>query len=434
MSCTYELVWCKIYQPYEVHCTSNRSYTGLKILTRYALKEFFPPFFLALLCFTSILLLDEIFRLTKRFVEKGINPGYLIELLIYILPVTLILTIPIATLVGILIALGRLSTDNEIAAMKSHGIGFHQILLPLLVVASLISVFDFVFMDYALPRGYVASASLKRDINMQNPAFVLEEGIIMKELEREGKLWMYESTSPDTKRLQDVKLWDSIWSGQPRFIHATAGEIDVENGQAWLKLYDGVTYEPVPNAPHGFRLTSFAEHRIALDLSETLERTQYESESPLSMSIANLKAHMTKLESRIAQANKSAVLMGRLRRAQVEYQKRFSIPFACVVFGLIGVPLGLIVKRSGKMVGTGIGLMLILVYYLILQFGQDAGLGGTLSPGLSIWLPNIAIGAIGLGFIAITILEGKLAAWRNRGEIPTFVLNKSEIHQLGESD
>lgn len=406
----------------------------MKILTRYALKEFIPPFFLALVCFTSILLLDEIFRLTKRFVEKGINLGYLIELLIYVLPVILVLTIPMATLVGILLALGRLSTDNEIAAMKSHGIGFHQILLPLLIVASLIGVFDFFFMDYALPRGNVAYASLKRDINMQNPAFVLEEGVIMKELEREGKLWMYESTSPDTEQLQDVKVWDSIWSGQPRFIHATAGDIEIENGQAWLKLYDGLTYEPIPSAPDGFRLTSFAEHRIALDLSETVERTAYQSESPRTMSMEKLKSHLLQLEGRVSRANNSKFIIDKSRKAQVEYQKRFSIPFACFVFGLIGVPLGLIVKRSGKMVGAGIGLTLILVYYLILQFGQEAGENGTLSPALSIWLPNITIGAIGLGIITITVFEDRLTAWRTRGENPPVVLKNPEVEQFGESD
>lgn len=407
---------------------------GLKILTRYALKEFFPPFFLALLCFTSILLLDEIFRLTKRFVEKGINLGYLIELLIYVLPVILVLTIPMATLVGILLALGRLSTDNEIAAMKSHGIGFHQILLPLLVVASLIGVFDYFFMDYALPRGNVAYASLKRDINRQNPAFVLEEGVIMKELEREGKLWMYESTTPNTDRLQDVKVWDSIWSGQPRFIHATAGNIEIENGQAWLKLYDGLTYEPIPTAPNGFRLTSFAEHRIALDLSETVERTKHEFKSPRTMSMGNLKAHVKTLESRVSQTNSSDLIIDKSRKARVEYQKRFSIPFACFVFGLIGVPLGLIVKRSGKMVGAGIGLTLILVYYLILQFGQEAGENGTLSPVLSIWLPNITIGAVGMGIIVMTIFEDRLTAWRTRGENPPVVLKNPEVQHLGESD
>ena len=73
---------------------------GLKILTRYTLKEFFPPFLLALICFTSILLLDEIFRLTKLFVSKGVSPIYLVRLLIYVLPATLVVTIPMATLVG----------------------------------------------------------------------------------------------------------------------------------------------------------------------------------------------------------------------------------------------------------------------------------------------------------------------------------------------
>ena len=340
--------------------------------------------------------------------KKGISPYYLIKLLIDVLPATLVVTIPMATLVGILLALGRLSTDNEITAMKSHGIGFHQILFPLLVVASLLSIFDFVFMDYALPRGNVAYAALKRDISRRNPAFVLEEGVIMKELEREGKLWMYESTDSKTGRLRDIKVWDSIWSGKPRFIHAREGSIGFENDQGWLELYDGLTYEPISDASNGFRVTNFAEHRIALDFTEAVERTQYESESPRSMSIADLKVHIGKLASRVEQRNESSFLIDQLRYARVEYHKKFSIPFACFVFGLIGVPLGLMVKRSGKMIGTGIGLVLILVYYLLLQVGQDTGRSGILRAGISMWMPNIVIGAIGLGFAARVILEGKL--------------------------
>ena len=92
----------------------------MKILTKYTLKEFIPPFFLGLFCFTFILLLDEIFKLIKTFVQKGVSPWYLFELLIYILPATLVVTIPMATLVGILLAFGRLSADNEITAIKAR--------------------------------------------------------------------------------------------------------------------------------------------------------------------------------------------------------------------------------------------------------------------------------------------------------------------------
>lgn len=406
----------------------------MKILTRYTLKEFVPPFLLALICFTSILLLDEIFRLTKLFVAKGVSPYYLVKLLIYVLPATLVVTIPMATLVGILLSLGRFSTDNEITAMKAHGVGFHQILFPLLIVSGLLSIFDFFFMDYALPRGNVAYAALKRDISMRHSAFVLEEGVVMKELEREGKLWMYESTDPDTGRLQNVKVWDSIWPGKPRFVDATEATVGFEGGQAWLTLYDGITYEPVSGSSNGFRVTAFAEDRIALDFTKTLARTQFESKSTRSMPLAKLKAHISELENSLFQKQSKPYLIDKLRYAQVEYHKKFSIPFACLVFGLIGVPLGLVVKRSGKMVGFGIGLGLVLVYYLLLQIGQDTGRSGVLPPGFAIWLPNLVIGLLGLGFAMRAILEGKLETQQNREQKPPPTFDKTEAQEVGELD
>ena len=406
---------------------------SLKILTRYTLKEFFPPFLLALICFTSILLLDEIFRLTKLFVSKGVSPLYLVKLLVYVLPATLVVTIPMATLVGILLSLGRFSTDNEITAMKAHGVGFHQMLLPLLCVASLLSVFDFFFMDYALPRGNVAYVSLKHDISRRHSAFVLEEGVVMKELEREGRLWLYESTDPDTGRLQDVKVWDSIWPGQPRFVNAKEATVGFKDGQAWLTLYDGTTYEPVSGSTDGFRVTAFAEDQIVLDFRETLERTQFESKSTRNMPLAKLKTHISELENRLLR-KQSKPQVDRLLYAQVEYHKKFSIPFACFVFGLIGVPLGLVVKRSGKMVGFGIGLGLVLVYYLLLQVGQDTGRNGVLPPSFAIWLPNLVIGLLGLGFVMRVILEGKLEAQQNREQEPPRSFEKPKTQEVGESD
>ena len=275
----------------------------MKILTKYTLKEFFPPFFLALICFTSILLFDEVFRLTKHFVKKGISPHYLIELLIYLLPVVIVLTIPMATLVGILLALGRLSTDNEVTAMKAHGVGFHQILLPLILTAAFLSIFDFVFMDYSLPRGNAAYSARKRDISMRNPAFVLEEGVVMRELEREQKLWMYESMDPLTKRLQNVRVWDSIWGGKPRFIHAKEATIGFEeDGQAWLALFDGTTYETASDDLQEFRVTAFDRQRVALDFTEALERNEYKAQRPKGMSIAGLKSYIERKQTEAVDA------------------------------------------------------------------------------------------------------------------------------------
>ena len=269
----------------------------MRILARYILKEFFPPFIIALICFTLILIFDDLFRLTKLFVQKGISPMYLVELIVYVMPATVVLSLPMAALVAILLSLGRLSTDNEIIAMKAHGVAFHHLMLPLLGMAVVLSVVDLGLMDYALPRANLAYATLKRDIQRHNPTFVLEEATVMKELEREGKLWMYESTNAESGRMQDVKIWDGIWTGRPRFSHAQEGTLGFENGRAVLTLYDGLTYEPTTDNSDGYRVTKFQQQQLALQLTEDLERGALQNQTPRSMTIAQLNAFIHTLEA-----------------------------------------------------------------------------------------------------------------------------------------
>ena len=399
----------------------------MRILARYILKEFFPPFIIALICFTFILIFDDLFRLTKLFVQKGISPLYLVELLFYVMPATVVLSLPMAALVAILLALGRLSTDNEIIAMKAHGVAFYHLMVPLLGVAVVLSVVDLGLMDYALPRANLAYATLKRDIQRHNPAFVLEEATVMKELEREGKLWMYESTDAKSGRMQNVKIWDSIWSGRPRFSQAQEGSLGFEGGRAMLTLYDGLTYEPTTDNSDGFRVTKFHEQRLALQLTEDLERGEFQNQTPRSMSIAQLGAFVNRLEGAVQTSQNPDFTRRKLRLAKVEYHKKFSIPFACLAFGLMGVPLGLMVKQGGKMIGFGVGLAVILVYYLLLQIGQSTGLEGILSPALAMWLPNIVISVFGIALSIRMIGEGTLRTWRDRdSQLPLVVNRKVE--------
>ena len=396
----------------------------MRILARYILKEFFPPFIIALICFTFILIFDDLFRLTKLFVQKGISPIYLVELLTYVMPATVVLSLPMATLVAILLSLGRLSTDNEIIAMKAHGVAFHHLMLPLLGITMVLSVVDLGLMDYALPKANLAYATLKRDIQRHNPTFILEEATVMKELEREGKLWMYESTDAKSGRMREVKIWDGIWSGRPRFSHAREGSLGFENGRAMLTLYDGLTYEPTTDNSDGYRVTKFQQQQLALQLTEDLERGAFQNKTPRSMRISQLKEFVTDLRSAVETSQNPDYTLSKLRFAQVEYHKKFSIPFACLAFGLMGVPLGLMVKQSGRMIGFGVGLAVILIYYLLLQIGQSAGLNGMLSPALAMWLPNVVIGIFGIALSIRMIGEGTLRTWRDRDSKMPLVVNR----------
>lgn len=371
-----------------------------------------------------MLIFNDLFRLTKLFVQKGVSPLYLAELIFYMMPVMVVLALPMAVLVAILLALGRLSTDNEIIAMKAHGIAFHQLMLPLLVVALILSFVNLALMDYALPQANLAYASLRRDIQKHNPAFVLEESTVMKELETEGKLWMYESTEAESGRMQNVKIWDGIWSGRPRFSHAEEATLAFENGRAMLTLYDGLTYEPTASNPDEFRITKFQQQKLALQMTEDLERGEFQKQTPRSMSIAQLKEFVGTLRSALPTSVNSDYTLHKIRFAEVEYHKKFSIPFACLALGLIGVPLGLMVKRSGKMIGFGIGLAVIVIYYLLLQAGQTAGVDDMLHPMFAMWLPNIVVAVFGIALSLWMIGEGKLRDWREREKKVPFGVNR----------
>ncbi len=399
----------------------------MRILARYILKEFFPPFIIALICFTLMLIFNDLFRLTKLFVQKGVSPLYLIELLIYVMPATLVLSLPMAVLVAILLALGRLSTDNEINAMRSHGIAYHQLMLPLLAIAIALSLVDLVLIDYALPQANRAYASLQRDIRRHKPAFVLEDATVMKELESEGKLWMYESMNEKSGRMQNVKIWDNIWSGRPRFSQAQEASLGFQNGRAMLTLYDGRTYEPTASNLDEFRVTQFQQQRLALQLTEDLERSEFQNQNPRSMRISQLQTYIATLKSSLQTTQNRDYTVRRILSAEVEYHKKFSIPFACFALGLAGIPLGLMVKKGGRMFGFGIGLAVIVVYYLLLQVGQNTGMNGTMHPALAMWLPNIVICIFGGAFNFWMIAEGKIRAWRDRDtKLPLVVGRKAE--------
>ena len=399
----------------------------MKILSRYCLKEFIPPFLITLICFTCIILFDELFRLVKLFVKKGVSPLYLIESLLYVMPATVILSIPMAALVAILLALGRLSTDSEIMAMRAHGVGFHQLMVPLLIVTVFLSVIDLALMEYVLPKATLASVSLKRDIQRHNPALILEEDTVMKELESEGKLWMYESTDPKTERLQNVKIWDEILPGQPRFTLAQSARLGFEDGNAKLTLYDGHTYEPLTDGSEGFRITKFQEQQLALDFKKDLQRGEYKTQHPQTMGFEELKTYIGKLEAAQSPDKISEYTTNRIRYAKVEYYKKFALPFACLAFGIIGIPLGFMVQKNGRMIGFGIGLAIILLYYLLLQIGQSSGLSGKLHPALAMWFPNLVVGMLGIALITRMFGEGKLNAWRNKeSKVPLVVNRKAE--------
>ncbi len=384
----------------------------MKLITRYTLREIFVPFLLALLVFTSLLIVDKVFDLTKYFVEKGVNLWYMVEMLFYFSPAVFVLAVPISVLVGIVTGFGRLAADNEITAMKTAGVGMHKLIVPVVTVTLALSIFMIFFMDYTLPKGNEAYTRLSDNLRRKHPALVLEPDTIMEELSREDKKWSFDSMDPETGRMKSIRIWERVsGSGVPKLITAKEGELEFFAEWTSLKLYDGAMYQASNKNPlKSYVMGSFNEDEIALDISNSLDREQAKRSVPRNMNMKEIKAALVRLNAqlespRISQDTKKNIRKYRINEYLVELHKKISIPFACLAFGLIGVPLGLMVRRGGRMIGLGVSLGVITVYYVLLTGGEKLSKVGAYPPFLGAWTPNIITLIVGVILVIRTVRE-----------------------------
>lgn len=382
----------------------------MKIIIRYTLREILTPFLLALLAFTSLLLIDKIFDLTKYFVEKGVNIWYMVEILFYFSPAVFVLTVPMAFLVGIVTTFGRLAADNEISAMKTAGVGIHKLVVPVVITSFILSIFMVFSMDFTIPRGNEAYSRLSIDIRRKHPALVLEPDAIMEEMSGEGRKWYFENIDSKTGRMKSIRIWERT-TGMHKLITAEEGELNFFDEWTVLRLYNGAVYQADNKDPvKGYVVGNFAEDEIILDISDSLNRDAKASSRPRNMSMNGIKESLKKLHGELespqtSRETKKYIQKYLLNEHLVELHKKISIPFACLAFGLIGVPVGLMVRRGGRMIGLGVGVGIITLYYVMLTAGEKIAKVGAYPPFLGAWTPNILTGVAGIILIIMTIRE-----------------------------
>jgi lipopolysaccharide export LptBFGC system permease protein LptF len=223
----------------------------------------------------------------------------------------------------------------------------------------------------------------------------------MEEMSREGKKWYFESMDPETGRMKSIRIWERA-AGIPKLITAQEGELYSFEEWTSLKLYNGTIYQADKKDPlKGYAVGSFSEDEVILDISGSLDRERKTSSRPRNMSMKEIREGLKGLNeqlesSRTSQETKIYIRRHLIPEHRVELHKKISIPFACLAFGLVGVPIGLMVRRGGRMVGLGVGVGLITLYYVVLTGGEKAAKLGVyirfmdfLDIFMPDWMPNI---------------------------------------------
>ena len=406
-------------------------------LSLYIGSEFLFSFFVAFLFFFGIFFVNQLLLLAEEILAKDVGLFDVALLIIYSLPAIVSFTFPFASLVGGLMAIGRLSSDSEILAFRASGIPYRRLLYPLIVLGLSFSLFSFAMGDYFLPRGTLSFGKLYREILYSNPALELESNSVKE----------YQDTTLVTGEIisgtiYNLVIMDTTDEGEKRVIMADTAllrESSSQSGVIGLTLRNvfghAVSAKATDNY-HYFEAEEMIYNILLRDISYSLgsltpremssidvyneirakeaaleERIQNQELSVAQERYGLLQDYLNRVYSaapgsaqnqlqqtysRFQQVKNQEIKSTSLQIHKIELYKKMAIPFGCLAFVFFFFPAGTFSKKSGRSVGFGIGLIISVLYWAMLFAGQTLGLRMDFSPVAAMWLPNVIIVVIGI--------------------------------------
>ncbi|MEL7059963.1 MAG: LptF/LptG family permease [Acidobacteriota bacterium] len=350
----------------------------LRLLDRYILTEVVGPLILGFIVYTFILLIQVLFKSADLIIGSGVEPSTVGRLLLLSLPHIVVMTIPMSLLFGILIGIGRLSTDSELVAIRAGGISLFSLYRPILLLSLVLTLANVYLMREVMPGGNKKLQELRLDILTQS---LSEE--IQPRVPHTGwadqMLYIFEAP-PEDRRWKGVFLSEIVPSGETQAIVARRGLArgSSGSGRVQLELDEAVSHVVDLDEPDNYQLLRQEQYTIRLETPEQQAATVS------SKSIRELRS------SDLRRWARDPSLQDELRNtARVEIHKRWAFPAACLVFGLLGLPLGFANARGGRSAGFALSIFVIVLYYVIFNSGEEAAKKGSLPAWLGVWMPNV---------------------------------------------
>jgi LPS export ABC transporter permease LptF/LPS export ABC transporter permease LptG len=359
-------------------------------LDRYLLREILGPLALGLLVYTLILLVQQFFDFAEMIIRRGLPLATVGRLLAYSLPSIIVLTLPMALLLGVLLGIGRMASDSELIALRASGVSLYRLVRPVLLLSVALAALNTWLMIEVLPRGNKALSRLLIEVATQTLGSQFEPRVFYNEFQ--GKVLYVFDAPPRGGDWEGVFLADAVPAGVPRtdVVIARSGRLELaDNGeQVVLRLNDAVQHTFDFARPDRYETRRYEKLRLVLRdrfASEQRERL-LARQDPRSLDWGEL----SRLATDPGQSAEQRAL------ARVNQHKRLSIPAACVVLGLLALPLAFNNRRGGKSSGFALSIGIVVLYHVLITQGEEAARLGKLGPALAMWLPNLVLAALGV--------------------------------------
>jgi LPS export ABC transporter permease LptF/LPS export ABC transporter permease LptG len=356
----------------------------MRILTRYILREVTSHAIIGAAIFTFVLFTRDLGRILELVVRASAPLPSVAAIFLYTVPLALTYTIPMSVLVGILIGLSRLAADSEITAMRASGMGvwdFGRVLAIFVAAAWGLALVNGL---YLAPWSLASLSRLEDQLKGSQVSFEVQPRVFYEGF---PKVVLYVQ---DVHSAQGAAVWKGVFladitdASNPRITLAQQG-ILVAEGQDRLHLHltNGSTHESYPKEADKYQISTFHETDIPIELPSS--ETKTEEQVPV-------KAVGTwALRDRAASVDAVSA-----RWYLIEFHSRFALPTACLVLAMVGIPLGLSSKKSGKSGGFVLTIVLVFVYYFVSLIGVSLAKQGRLNPAIGAWLANIVFFAAAL--------------------------------------
>lgn len=360
---------------------------GSNILAKYVAKELLLYFTVCFAFFFVIFFVNQILLLAETILKKRVPLISVIKLIIYCLPAIIAQAAPFSTLVGFLMCLGRLVTDNEVLIFRASGQKYSLILKSVFVMGLLISIFSFIMNDYFLPLGNLNYTKMRRKIITSNPAIELESMSIKRMNDS-----IFVIGNVNGTKVSDLVFFDTGRDGNSRIIFAKDSEIKKSTSEGVLMHLD-------MNNPVVLMMKNIQSGSYDSLLSEKLSLSIFE-ESIIYSNGGVSPREMTSwdLGKKIKLLKKDKKLSSKIYNTyKLEFNKKFSLPFGSIFFAILAFPLSLIFgKKDGQTLGLIFGIILSVLYWAATIIGQMFGVRGGYNGFWMMWTPNFILGLFGI--------------------------------------
>jgi lipopolysaccharide export system permease protein len=371
-----------------------------RIIYRYLINEVLTPFVLGLLAFTTIVFSGRLLLITRMILIKGIGFQEILRSALYLFPYLLVFTLPMAATVGIILGFMRLSVDHEMMALKTAGLSYGRLLLPILGFSLAVALLTLFLTTYGSPWGQLSTRKLLAEVVQKRADLSIQEQTFNNDF-RDLTLFV-NRVSPRGHELEGIFVNDWRESENPQTIYAKSGQISYDPGQGAMvmRLSEGLVIRWGRSLGNE-QTVEFKTYELPLRIFDSQEQ------------VSERELFMGELQAALRGAAPGSK---RYIRLMVELHQRLALPLGAFLLCLLAMPLGLSPRVHGRAWGLIVGLLTFLVYYVVFTASWRLAFSGTLNPALAPYLADILFAVVAAYFWWRTLRELPLVprgwSWR----------------------